>query len=106
MIRKVISSCFAAYGHNIFGKKVEQSDLFVDLFSCSVSVSENMKYIFRVSPMICQRVSAWMTERYFLDKYSLFFSRFFVFSRSVPFFKFCRVVQSNLYSAKTAANGF
>ena len=31
LIRKVISSCFAAYGNNIFGKKVEQSDLFVEL---------------------------------------------------------------------------
>ena len=49
--------------------------------------------------------------RYFLVKYSLvfvvflhFFTVFCVFS--LPIFKFCRVVQSNLYSAKTAANGF
>ena len=33
-----------------------------------------------------------------------FFKVFCVFS--LPIFQFCRVVQSNLYSAKTAANGF
>ena len=49
--------------------------------------------------------------RYFLHKYSLvfvvflhFFTVFCVFL--LPIFKFCCVVQSNLYSAKTAANGF
>ena len=31
LIGKVISSCFAAYGIIFFGKKVEQSDLFVEL---------------------------------------------------------------------------
>ena len=56
--------------------------------------AETMEYIFRVSPMICQRVSVQMAIN-FADKISLVFvvffhfSRFFVFS---AFFKFCRVV--------------
>ena len=52
LIRKVISSCFAAYGI-IFCKKVEESDLFVDLF-CFSLLKLYMEYIFRVPPMIFQ----------------------------------------------------
>ena len=61
MIRKVISSCFAAYGIIFLARK---SNNLIFSSTCSAVLflfAENMKYIFRVSPMICQRVSAWMT---------------------------------------------
>ena len=76
--------------------------------------AESVEYIFRVSPMICQRVSVPVTfvpVRYFHDKISLvfvvffhFFMGFFVFSLCL--FKFSRVVQSNSSLAKTATNAF
>ena len=59
LIQEVIYSCFAAYGMRFLARKSTESDLFVVLFCfCLLKV---WNIFFRVSPMICQRVSVPMT---------------------------------------------
>ena len=58
LVRKIISSCFAAYGIIFLVRKSNNSSFrrpVMFLFA------ESMEYIFRVSPMKCQRVSVPMT---------------------------------------------
>ena len=90
LIRKTISSCFAAY-NNIFGKKVEQSDLFVELLCFCLLKLWNIFFVFR-RWYVNEFLFRWQL-RYFHDKISLvfvvflqFFMVFCVFS--LPFLSF------------------
>ena len=58
LIGKVISSCFAASGIIFLARKSNNL-----IFSSAVMflLDESIKYIFYISPMICQRVSVPMT---------------------------------------------
>ena len=60
MIRKVISSCFAAYDI-IFLARKSNNLIFKFRRTVMFLFAKNIEYIFRVSPMVCQRVSVWMT---------------------------------------------
>ena len=60
LIRKVISSCFAAYGI-IFLARKSSNLIFNFRRPVMFLFAETMEYIFRDSPMICQRVSVSMT---------------------------------------------
>ena len=60
LIGKVISSCFAAYDIIFLARKSNNLRRPVTFL-----FAENMEYIFRVSPMICQRISVWMTIKVF-----------------------------------------
>ena len=46
-IRKTVSSCFAAYGIIVFGKKVKQSDLFVEVLCFCLLKVWNIFFVFR-----------------------------------------------------------
>ena len=46
-IRKTVSNCFAAYGIIVFGKKVKQSDLFVELLCFCLLKVWNIFFVFR-----------------------------------------------------------
>ena len=105
--RKSSFQLFCCIWHNIFGKKVEQSDLFVDLLCFCWMKVWNIFFAFRrwyVNEFLFRK-----QLRYFNDKISLgfvlflqFFTIFCIFS--LPFFKFCLVIQSNSYYAKAATN--
>ena len=58
LIGKVISSCFAAYGIIFLARK---SNNLIFRRAVMFLLDESMKYIFCVSPIICQRVSVPMT---------------------------------------------
>ena len=87
LIRKVISSCFAAYGIIFLARK---SSNLIFSSTCYVSVGWNyMEYIFRDWPMICQRVSVSMTIKVVVFVVFLhFFTVFCVFS--LPFLSFVK----------------
>ena len=92
LIRKVISSCFAAYGIIFLARKSNNLSFRRAVMFLFV---ESMEYIFCVSPMICQRVSVPMTIEYFHDKNSLVFVVFLHFFTvfcvsSLPFLSFVK----------------
>ena len=76
LIRKVICSCFCIW-HNIFGKKVEQSDLFVDLLCFCLLKLWNIFFVFR-RWYVNEFLFPWQL-RHFLDKISLDFLVFLHF---------------------------
>ena len=95
--------------HNIFGKKVKQSDLFVELLCFCLLKVWNIFFVFR-RWCVNEFPFQWQL-RYFHGKISLVFVVFFHFFMVflcflAAFFKFSRVVQSNSYLAKTATNVF